>query len=93
MVSENSQQIKHHRSMFLPSYKVPPLSHWYVALNALTPTCTHLLAATDWHLEAGLAVVFAEAPAEQRSGPFAQIIKQEWLDLCPIYNALPPELQ
>ncbi|KAJ2930965.1 hypothetical protein H1R20_g6128, partial [Candolleomyces eurysporus] len=47
----------------------------------------------DWHLEAGLAVVFAEAPAEQRSGPQSQIIKQEWLDLCPIYNALPPALQ
>ncbi|KAF6755667.1 laccase 16 [Ephemerocybe angulata] len=45
----------------------------------------------DWHLEAGLAVVFAEAPAEQRSGPNAQIIKQEWLDLCPIYNALPAD--
>ncbi|TFK25254.1 laccase 17 [Coprinopsis marcescibilis] len=46
-----------------------------------------------WHLEAGLAVVFAEAPAEQRSGPTAQIIKQEWLDLCPIYDALPAALQ
>ena len=60
---------------------------------ALTPTRTHLLAGADWHLEAGLAVVFAEAPAEQRSGPQSQIIKQEWLDLCPIYNALAPELQ
>ncbi|TFK37385.1 laccase-4 [Crucibulum laeve] len=43
----------------------------------------------DWHLEAGLAVVFAESPAQQRTGPQAQIIKQEWLDLCPIYQALP----
>nr|DAA04522.1 TPA_exp: laccase 17 [Coprinopsis cinerea okayama7\ len=47
----------------------------------------------DWHLEAGLAVVFAEAPDQIRDGPQAQVIKQEWLDLCPIYNALPPELQ
>nr|DAA04521.1 TPA_exp: laccase 16 [Coprinopsis cinerea okayama7\ len=47
----------------------------------------------DWHLEAGLAVVFAEAPDEQRTGPQSQIIKQEWLDLCPIYNALSPDLQ
>ncbi|EAU89184.2 laccase-1 [Coprinopsis cinerea okayama7 len=46
-----------------------------------------------WHLEAGLAVVFAEAPDQIRDGPQAQVIKQEWLDLCPIYNALPPELQ
>ncbi|KAG6913477.1 hypothetical protein DXG01_006550 [Tephrocybe rancida] len=47
----------------------------------------------DWHLEAGLAVVFAEAPSDQRSGPQAQIIKQTWLDLCPIYQALPPSKQ
>jgi iron transport multicopper oxidase len=47
----------------------------------------------DWHLEAGLAVVFAEAPAAQRSGPKSQIIKQEWLDLCPIYKALPAAQQ
>ncbi|THU81232.1 laccase [Dendrothele bispora CBS 962.96] len=47
----------------------------------------------DWHLVAGLAVVFAEDPEGQRSGPKSQIIKQEWLDLCPIYQALPPELQ
>ncbi|KAF8918129.1 laccase [Mucidula mucida] len=47
----------------------------------------------DWHLEAGLAVVFAEAPAEERAGPQSLIIKQEYLDLCPIYNALPKELQ
>ncbi|TEB24804.1 laccase 17 [Coprinellus micaceus] len=47
----------------------------------------------DWHLEAGLAVVFAEAPAENLSGPKAQIIKPEWSALCPIYDALPPSLQ
>ncbi|KAK7053710.1 Cupredoxin [Favolaschia claudopus] len=44
----------------------------------------------DFHLEAGLAVVFAEAPAAQRTGPFAQIIPPKWLDLCPAYNALDP---
>ncbi|KAJ7062808.1 laccase [Mycena amicta] len=44
----------------------------------------------DWHLEAGLAVVFAESPPENREGPQAQIIKQEWLELCPAYHALPP---
>ncbi|KAK0202637.1 laccase [Desarmillaria ectypa] len=47
----------------------------------------------DWHLEAGLAVVFAEAPEEEKSGPKSEIIKQEWVDLCTIYAALPPELQ
>ncbi|PPQ70228.1 hypothetical protein CVT24_013086 [Panaeolus cyanescens] len=47
----------------------------------------------DWHLEAGLAVVFAEAPDAQRSGPKSQVIKQSWLDLCPIYKALPPDQQ
>nr|AFA35114.1 laccase [Flammulina velutipes] len=47
----------------------------------------------DWHLEAGLAVVFAEAPQEQREGPQSLIIKPEYLELCPIYNALSPEFQ
>ncbi|CAE6469896.1 unnamed protein product [Rhizoctonia solani] len=41
----------------------------------------------DWHLEAGLAAVFAEAPNEQRNGPLA------WSELCPKYAALPPALQ
>ncbi|KAJ7124449.1 Cupredoxin, partial [Mycena epipterygia] len=43
----------------------------------------------DWHLEAGLAVVFAEAPEDQRTGPQAEIITPQWLDLCPAYYALP----
>ncbi|KAJ7661414.1 laccase [Mycena polygramma] len=47
----------------------------------------------DWHLEAGLAVVFAESPAAQRTGPAAQIITPQWLDLCPVYDALAPEFQ
>ncbi|KAJ7713601.1 laccase 17 [Mycena metata] len=47
----------------------------------------------DWHLEAGLAVVFAEAPAAQRQGPTAQIISPQWLNLCPAYDALPADLQ
>ncbi|KAH6912620.1 laccase 16 [Coprinopsis sp. MPI-PUGE-AT-0042] len=47
----------------------------------------------DWHLEAGLAVVFAESPGAQRSGPQSQIIKPQWEALCPIYNALPTALQ
>lgn len=62
----------------------------------------------DWHLVAGLAVVFAEDPEAIRQ---TQIIKpvrlvdcslvqctythaqQEWAELCDIYNALAPELQ
>ena len=47
----------------------------------------------DWHLEAGLAVVFAEAPQDSRTGNQSQIIKPTWLDLCPIYDALPPDEQ
>ncbi|KAJ6596282.1 laccase [Mycena vulgaris] len=47
----------------------------------------------DWHLEAGLAVVFAERPADVRAGPKSNIITPQWLDLCPAYNALPTELQ
>uniref|UniRef100_A0A8H8CH71 Laccase n=1 Tax=Psilocybe cubensis TaxID=181762 RepID=A0A8H8CH71_PSICU len=41
----------------------------------------------DWHLEAGLAVVFAEdAPSVKLSNP-----PPAWDQLCPIYNALPPQ--
>ncbi|KAJ3562276.1 hypothetical protein NP233_g9679 [Leucocoprinus birnbaumii] len=47
----------------------------------------------DWHLEAGLAVVFAEAPEDNVSGPAAQITPQDWLDLCPDYDQLDPEVQ
>lgn len=48
--------------------------------------CSHI----DWHLEAGLAVVFAEAPTEFRGdGPKSGIITPQYLDLCPAYNALP----
>jgi len=47
----------------------------------------------DWHLEAGLAVVFAEDPPEQRTGPQAEIIKPTWLNLCPAYYAQPVDLQ
>ncbi|KAF7760657.1 CAZyme family AA1 [Agaricus bisporus var. burnettii] len=47
----------------------------------------------DWHLEAGLAIVFAEAPEDNVEGPQSQITPQDWLDLCPEYNALEPEFQ
>ncbi|KAF5354773.1 hypothetical protein D9756_005749 [Leucocoprinus leucothites] len=41
----------------------------------------------DWHLEAGLAIVFAEDPdtLATESHPAA------WDQLCPIYDALPPD--
>ncbi|KAF8519916.1 laccase [Hysterangium stoloniferum] len=44
----------------------------------------------DWHLEAGLAVVFAEDPVGVRKtiNPPPQ-----WRQLCDIYNALPPDQQ
>ncbi|KAG6918644.1 laccase, multicopper oxidase, benzenediol:oxygen oxidorectuctase [Tephrocybe rancida] len=47
----------------------------------------------DWHLEAGLAVVFGEAPADNISGPKAQITPQDWKDLCPAYDKLAPDFQ
>ncbi|SJL08430.1 probable Laccase-1 [Armillaria ostoyae] len=47
----------------------------------------------DWHLEAGLAIVFAESPADNIEGPHAQVTPQDWLTLCPDYNALSPDLQ
>ncbi|KAJ8487814.1 hypothetical protein ONZ45_g14188 [Pleurotus djamor] len=47
----------------------------------------------DWHLEAGLAIVFAERPAEVNEGEQAQIVPQDWRTLCPMYDALAPEFQ
>jgi hypothetical protein len=79
-----------HIGTFLRALSVFTLSHrTHLHFSSSVLSARHL----DWHLEVGLAVVFAEAPAEQRSGPQSQIIKQEWLDLCPIYNALSPDLQ
>ncbi|KAJ6571287.1 laccase 6 [Mycena capillaripes] len=47
----------------------------------------------DWHLEAGLAVVFGESPADNIAGPQSQIQTADWKALCPTYDNLAPELQ
>ncbi|CAE6424865.1 unnamed protein product [Rhizoctonia solani] len=47
----------------------------------------------DWHLEAGLAVVFAEAPNEMRSGAQKVTTTSSWDQLCPKYQALSTDLQ
>ncbi|KAF8521280.1 laccase [Hysterangium stoloniferum] len=47
----------------------------------------------DWHLEAGLAVVFAEDPEHQRKGPNAIHPSQEWSQLCPNWYSLPKEVR
>ncbi|KAJ7115459.1 Cupredoxin [Mycena epipterygia] len=48
----------------------------------------------DLHLEAGLAVVLAEAPNDFRGdGPKSGIVTQQYLDLCSAYNALPADMQ
>ncbi|KAJ7318522.1 laccase [Mycena albidolilacea] len=47
----------------------------------------------DWHLEAGLAVVFGESPSANIAGPQSQIQTPQWKDLCPTYDALAPEFQ
>ncbi|KAF8994967.1 laccase 2 [Cyathus striatus] len=41
----------------------------------------------DWHLEAGMAVVFAEDVATVHD----ENVPHAWESLCPTYNALPPE--
>ncbi len=58
-------------------------------LLILNHDCSHI----DWHLEAGLAIAFAEAPADNIAGPHAQISPQEWKGLCPKYWSLPPQEQ
>ncbi|KAF8713768.1 multicopper oxidase family, partial [Rhizoctonia solani] len=47
----------------------------------------------DWHLEAGLAVVFAEAPSETRTGAQRVVPAPGWDQLCPKYASLPAALQ
>ncbi|THV05652.1 putative laccase 1d precursor [Dendrothele bispora CBS 962.96] len=47
----------------------------------------------DWHLEAGLAIVFGESPAENIEGPHSQTTPDDWLNLCPEYWDLDPDLQ
>ncbi|KAF7360980.1 putative Laccase-1 [Mycena sanguinolenta] len=47
----------------------------------------------DWHLEAGLAVVFGESPAANIAGNQSQIVQPDWKQLCPDYDALEPEFQ
>lgn len=42
----------------------------------------------DFHLEAGLAVIFAEDTQGQLSGGQSQIITPAWKDLCPTWNSL-----
>ncbi|QRW12867.1 Multicopper oxidase [Ceratobasidium sp. AG-Ba] len=46
-----------------------------------------------YDLDAGLAVVFAEAPNEQRAGPKAIQPSSGWNQLCPAYQALPADQQ
>ncbi|KIJ44817.1 multicopper oxidase [Sphaerobolus stellatus SS14] len=43
----------------------------------------------DFHLEGGLAVVFAEDPNGIRSGPQSIQPNAQWQQLCQIYNSLP----
>ncbi|KAF8351841.1 Cu-oxidase-domain-containing protein [Amanita rubescens] len=42
----------------------------------------------DFHLDVGLAVVFAEDPQDQIAGPYAEEVTQEWENLCPKWNLL-----
>ncbi|KAG8773273.1 laccase, multicopper oxidase, benzenediol:oxygen oxidorectuctase, partial [Serendipita sp. 397] len=44
----------------------------------------------EWHLQGGLAVIFVEDPDDIRTNTHPT---QAWQDLCPAYNALPPEMQ
>ncbi|KAF8603349.1 Cupredoxin, partial [Ceratobasidium sp. AG-I] len=47
----------------------------------------------DWHLEEGLAMVFAEAPEAIKSGNQSVRPDKEWEKLCKKYDALPKEMQ
>ncbi|KAJ6602828.1 laccase [Mycena vulgaris] len=59
--------------------------------NSNNPGAWFLHCHIDWHLEAGLAVVFGELS----TGNFSQtqIVQPDWKELCPTYDDFPPELQ
>ncbi|PFH46698.1 multicopper oxidase [Amanita thiersii Skay4041] len=42
----------------------------------------------DFHLEAGLAIVFAEDIPDQLRGPDSEMVTKGWKNLCPKWNAL-----
>ena len=73
--------------------------HWCVASFLLFPPANAALILSfarshiDWHLEAGLAVVFGESPAANIAGPQSQIQQPDWKALCPTYDNLAPEFQ
>ncbi|KAF8522544.1 laccase 17 [Gautieria morchelliformis] len=47
----------------------------------------------DWHLEAGLAAVFAEDPTGIQSGSQSVVPNAKWEQLCNVYNNLTSDLQ
>ncbi|KAF8334083.1 laccase 1 [Cantharellus anzutake] len=44
----------------------------------------------EWHLQTGLAIVFAEDPTSQQSGPDSEIHNAAWDNLCNAWNNQPP---
>ncbi|KZS91043.1 laccase [Sistotremastrum niveocremeum HHB9708] len=46
----------------------------------------------DWHLKSGLAIVMAEDPAGEKTGPNSVIVPPAWNNLCTAFNesGLPP---
>lgn len=42
----------------------------------------------DFHLEAALAIVFAEAPKDEVAGYYAEERPKDWEALCPKWNSL-----
>ena len=70
--------------------------HWCVLdsqISIVVLICLFSHSHIDWHLEAGLAIVFAEAPEDNVEGPASQITPQDWKDLCPEFDDLAPTEQ
>ncbi|KAF5339947.1 hypothetical protein D9758_016762 [Tetrapyrgos nigripes] len=72
---------------------VNPLGNTTFRFKSDNPGAWFLHCHIDWHLEACLAIVFGETPAENIEGPHKQIPPQDWLDLCPEYDDLDPDQQ
>ncbi|KAG5644257.1 hypothetical protein DXG03_008795 [Asterophora parasitica] len=73
----------------------PWILHWYgfIALYHILTADRVDISHIDWHVDLGLAVVFAEdaATVSRTSPPLRNLSSAAWHQLCPLYDALTPE--
>lgn len=78
-----SQRPQHNIPVFQRKSRrmVPSLASAFIRLGGPDLIC-RISSHIDWHLEAGLAVVFSESPSANIAGPQSQIQTPDWKTLC-----------